>query len=54
MGNRTGQPFAESNEIHPDPNPVSDCFQHLHHQDVTDVGPVGSSVSSQISSLLGE
>lgn len=53
MGNRTGQPFVESSKIHLDPNPESDCFQHLYHQDITDVGAVGSSVSSQITSLWG-
>lgn len=54
MENRTGQPFAESSEMHLDPNSLSDCFQNLHHQDLTEVGPVGSSVSSQISPLFRE
>lgn len=49
MENITGQPFVESSKIHLDSNLISDCFQHFYHQDITDVGSVGSSVSSQMS-----
>lgn len=34
---------------HLDSNLIYDCFQHFYHQDITDVGSVGSSVSSQMS-----
>lgn len=49
MENITGQAFVESSKIHLDSNLISDCFQHFYHQDITDVGSVGSTVNNQMS-----